>query len=103
MKLAIVILNWNGQQLLENFLPSVVNYADGQDLYVIDNGSTDTSVLFLKQHYPTIQCIKLAHNFGYVGGYNEGLKHLNADVFCLLNSGFCFFTSGGGFCFKKLL
>jgi len=86
LKLAIVILNWNGQQLLENFLPSVVNYADGQDLYVIDNGSTDTSVLFLKQHYPTIQCIKLAHNIGYAGGYNEGLKHINADVFCLLNS-----------------
>ena len=86
MKLAIVILNWNGQQLLENFLPSVVNYADGQDLYVIDNGSTDTSVLFLKQHYPTIKCIKLPHNIGYAGGYNEGLKHINADVFCLLNS-----------------
>jgi GT2 family glycosyltransferase len=86
LKLAIVILNWNGQQLLENFLPSVVDYADGQDLYVIDNGSTDTSVLFLKQHYPTIQCIKLANNIGYTGGYNEGLKHINADVFCLLNS-----------------
>ena len=86
MKLAIVILNWNGQQLLENFLPSVVNYADGQDLYVIDNGSTDTSVSFLKQHYPTVQCIKLTHNIGYAGGYNEGLKHISADVFCLLNS-----------------
>ena len=86
MKLAIVILNWNGQQLLENFLPSVVNYADGQQIYVIDNGSTDTSVLFLKQHYPTIKCIKLTHNIGYSGGYNEGLKHINADVFCLLNS-----------------
>ena len=86
MKLAIVILNWNGQQLLENFLPSVVNYADGQDLYVIDNGSTDTSVSFLKQYYPTVQCIKLTHNIGYAGGYNEGLKHISADVFCLLNS-----------------
>ena len=86
MKLAIVILNWNGQQLLENFLPSVVKYADGQEVYVIDNGSTDTSVLFLKQHYPTIKCIKLIHNIGYAGGYNEGLKHISADVFCLLNS-----------------
>jgi GT2 family glycosyltransferase len=86
LKLAIVILNWNGQQLLENFLPSVVNYADGQDLYVIDNGSTDTSVSFLKQYYPTVQCIKLTHNIGYAGGYNEGLKHISADVFCLLNS-----------------
>ncbi len=60
MKLAIVILNWNGQQLLETFLPSVVAYADGQEVYVIDNASTDTSVSFLETHYPTVKCIKLA-------------------------------------------
>jgi len=86
LKLAIVILNWNGQQLLERFLPSVVNYADGHDIYVIDNASVDTSVSFLEAHYPTIKCIKLTDNFGYAGGYNAGLKLIEADVFCLLNS-----------------
>ena len=86
MKIAIVILNWNGQQLLETFLPSVVNYSDGQDIYVIDNASTDTSVSFLETHFPTVKCIKLVRNFGYSRGYNEGLKQINSDVFCLLNS-----------------
>lgn len=86
MKLAIVILNWNGQPLLETFLPSVVNYADGHDIYVIDNASTDTSVSFIETHFSTVKCIELAHNFGYAGGYNEGLKQIKADVFCLLNS-----------------
>ena len=86
MKLAIVILNWNGQQLLERFLPSVVNYADGHDIYVIDNASIDSSVSFLEAHYPTVKCIKLIDNFGYAGGYNAGLKLIEADVFCLLNS-----------------
>ncbi len=86
MKVAIVILNWNGQQLLEKFLPSVVAYADGQEIYVIDNDSTDASISFLKIHFPNVKCIKLTTNFGYAGGYNEGLKQVDADIFCLLNS-----------------
>lgn len=86
MKLAIVILNWNGQKLLETFLPSVINYSDGHNIYVIDNASTDTSVSFLETHFPKVNCIKLKHNFGYASGYNEGLKHINEDVYCLLNS-----------------
>ena len=86
MKLAIVILNWNGQQLLETFLPSVINYSTGHNIYVIDNASTDTSVSFLETHFPDINCLKLTHNFGYAGGYNQGLNQINADVFCLLNS-----------------
>ena len=86
MKLAIVILNWNGQQLLETFLPSVVDDSDGHSIYVIDNASTDTSVSFLETHFPKIHCIKLDSNFGYAAGYNKGLEQINADIFCLLNS-----------------
>lgn len=86
MKLAIVILNWNGEKLLETFLPSVVEHSKGHPIYIIDNGSTDASVPLLKTQFPTVQCIQLMRNFGYAGGYNEGLKHVNADVFCLLNS-----------------
>ena len=86
MKLAVVILNWNGHKLLETFLPSVVKHSDGHDVYVIDNASTDDSISFIEQHYPTIKCLKLAQNMGYAVGYNEGLKHINADVYCLLNS-----------------
>ena len=86
MKLAIVILNWNGQKLLETFLPSVVDFADGHEVYVIDNASTDGSVSLLETQFPSVKCIKLASNFGYAEGYNKGLHQINADAFCLLNS-----------------
>ena len=86
MKLAIVILNWNGKTLLEKFLPSVIEHSSGHDIYVVDNASTDNSVLFLESKYPTINCIKLSQNLGYAGGYNESLKQINADIYCLLNS-----------------
>ena len=89
MKLAIVILNWNGQQLLETFLPSVVRYTEKHDVYVIDNGSTDTSVAFLEAHYPSIKCVKLTHNMGYAGGYNAGLKLIDADSLVLYRTGLC--------------
>lgn len=86
MKFALVILNWNGQKLLETFLPSVVKYADGHKIHVIDNASTDSSVSFLETHFPNVNCIKLKQNFGYAGGYNKGLKQIDSDVYCLLNS-----------------
>ena len=86
MKFALVILNWNGQKLLETFLPSVVKYADGHKVYVIDNASSDSSVSFLETQFPNVNCIKLKQNFGYAGGYNEGLKQIESDIYCLLNS-----------------
>lgn len=86
MKIAVVILNWNGEALLERFLPSVMEYSEGADIYVVDNASTDGSVDFLKQHYPTICIVQNASNGGFAKGYNDGLKNIEADVFCLLNS-----------------
>ncbi|MBA4743977.1 MAG: glycosyltransferase family 2 protein [Muricauda sp.] len=86
MKIAVVILNWNGEALLERFLPSVMEYSEGADIYVVDNASTDGSVDFLKQHYPTIGIVQNAWNGGFAKGYNDGLKNIEADVFCLLNS-----------------
>ena len=86
MKLAIVILNWNGKALLETFLPSSIEYSSGYEIYVVDNASTDTSIQFLESKYPLINCIKLSKNLGYANGYNESLKQINADVYCLLNS-----------------
>lgn len=86
MKLAIVILNWNGKALLETFLPSIIEYSSGYEIYVVDNASTDTSIQFLESKYPLINCIKLSKNLGYANGYNESLKQINADVYCLLNS-----------------
>lgn len=86
MKLAIVILNWNGQQLLEQFLPSVVSYSTEAEIYIADNASTDNSIEFVTTHYPEIAIIKNNTNGGYAKGYNDALQFVDADVFCLLNS-----------------
>ncbi len=87
MKIAIVILNWNGQKLLEQFLPSVVNFSLQQtEIYVADNASTDTSIAYVKKHFSTVNIIENNVNGGYAKGYNDALKQINADIYCLLNS-----------------
>ncbi len=86
-KAAIVILNYNGRQILPVFLPSVLQYSKF-DCWVIDNASTDDSLAFLGERYPQIQLVSLNSNFGYAGGYNWGLDRLKGEYeyFILLNS-----------------
>jgi GT2 family glycosyltransferase len=86
MKLAVVILNWNGKQLLEQFLPSIVQFSAEATVYVADNASTDDSVGFIKEHFPSIKIVENPTNTGYAGGYNESLQHIEADIFALVNS-----------------
>ncbi|CAH8282117.1 hypothetical protein EV196_11086 [Mariniflexile fucanivorans] len=86
LKIAIVILNWNGKKLLEQFLPSVIEHSQKATIYVADNASTDDSVNFVKTAFPLIKIIQNTENGGYAKGYNDALKHMNADVFCLLNN-----------------
>ncbi len=86
MKIAIVILNWNGKALLEQFLPSVVKYSEEADIYVADNASTDDSVVYVKQNFTQIKIIQNTENGGYAKGYNDALKNIDADIFCLLNN-----------------
>ncbi len=86
MKIAIVILNWNGELLLESYLPSVVQYSPQADIYVADNASTDGSVRFVQKNYPNVKIIQNSQNGGFAKGYNDALKEVQADVFCLLNS-----------------
>ena len=86
MKVAVAILNWNGRKLLEEFLPSVVEHSKEAEIYVIDNASTDDSIPFIQTNYPTIKIIHNQGNFGFAKGYNEGLKSIDADIYCLLNS-----------------
>ncbi len=86
MKTAVVILNWNGRKLLEQYLPSVVAYSQNAEVYVIDNASTDDSIAFLQDNYAGVKIIQLDKNYGYAGGYNRGLKYIDADVYALVNS-----------------
>lgn len=84
---AVVILNWNGRQHLEQFLPSVVAHTPQQvRIIVADNGSTDNSVAFIAQHYPAIEIIRLERNYGFAEGYNRALEQVDAEFFILLNS-----------------
>ncbi len=88
VKIAIVILNWNGKPLLEKFLPSIVKHSnfDHVEIYVADNASTDDSVDFVKQAFPQIKIIQNNFNGGFAKGYNDALKYVDADIYALVNS-----------------
>lgn len=86
MKIAVVILNWNGMLLLEKFLPSVVEYSPEATIYVVDNASTDDSNSYIKAFYPTVTIVKNDSNLGFASGYNEALKNIDAELFALVNS-----------------
>jgi len=83
---AVVILNYNGVDYLRRFLPSVTEYSGDCQIVVIDNNSSDSSLDFLNNHYPGLQVIPLKRNFGFSGGYNQGLIQVEADNYILLNS-----------------
>ena len=83
---AIVILNYNGVHLLEKFLPTVVAYSYGAEVIIADNASTDNSLSWVRQVYPSMRIIALDQNYGFCGGYNRALREVDADYYLLLNS-----------------
>ena len=89
MKVAIVILNWNGCSMLRRFLPAVVSSVEGMPetgLYVADNASTDDSLAMLQECFPMVGRIVLSRNHGFAEGYNKALSQVEADYYLLLNS-----------------
>lgn len=84
--IAVVILNWNGKELLEQFLPSVLNHSEDAQVYVTDNASSDDSVAFVKTNFPTVKIIANKDNFGFAKGYNEALKEVEEELYALVNS-----------------
>lgn len=87
-KVSVVILNWNGKKLLEEFLPIILKYtnSDIADIVIADNASTDNSLSFIRQHYPHLSTIELSENYGYADGYNQALKQIHTEYSILLNS-----------------
>lgn len=83
---AVVILNYNGIHFLKKFLPSVTRYSGGHRLIVADNGSTDQSVTFLREHYPEVEIMAFSENHGFAKGYDEALKRIGNKYCILLNS-----------------
>ena len=86
-KVAIVILNWNGQKMLAKYLPNVVEYSrQDAEIWVADNNSSDQSMLLLETQFPHVKTIVLEQNFGFAEGYNRALEQIEAEYYVLLNS-----------------
>ena len=84
---SVVILNWNTRHFLQKFLPNVLKYtSELAEIIVVDNASTDDSVLFIEKNYPTVRIIRNSENTGFAGGYNTALSQIEAEYFVLLNS-----------------
>lgn len=86
-KVAIVILNWNGQKMLAKYLPNVIEYSrQDAEIWVADNSSSDGSMHLLETQFPQVKTIVLEQNFGFAEGYNRALKQIDATYYVLLNS-----------------
>ena len=87
MKTSIVILNWNGAEMLRRFLPTVVAALEpDSEVVVADNGSIDGSLALLEREFPSVRRIALLQNYGFAEGYNRALAQVEAEYFVLLNS-----------------
>ncbi|MFN5620473.1 MAG: glycosyltransferase family 2 protein [Flavobacteriales bacterium] len=86
-RVAVVILNWNGEKFLRQFLPGVVTHSESlADVVVIDNASSDNSLELLKKEFPSVKVVVLDKNYGFAGGYNHGLRQVPNEYYVLLNS-----------------
>ncbi len=87
-KVAVIILNWNGEKLLREYLPAVMETTDSAvaDVIVADNGSTDSSVEFLRNEFPQVKLLEFKENYGFAEGYNRAIKETNYPYTVLLNS-----------------
>ncbi len=88
MRCSVVILNWNGAEILRRYLPSVVENTQEADCEVVvaDNGSTDESLRVLAEEFPSVRRIALDRNYGFAEGYNRALSAIESDYTVLLNS-----------------
>lgn len=84
---AVLVLNWNGADLIPTFLPSWLEYIpQWAELIIVDNGSTDSSLSYLREYYPEVRILELGDNYGFAEGYNRAIEQLSYDIVVLLNS-----------------
>lgn len=88
MDTAVVILNWNGREMLRTYLPLLVERTAGCGAFIVvaDNGSTDGSVAWLQENWPSVRTLRFDRNYGFTGGYNRALREIDADYYVLINS-----------------
>lgn len=86
-EIAIVILNWNGKEMMRKYLPTVISHSQGMARVIVaDNGSTDGSLDMLKSEFPDVETIVLDRNYGFAEGYNKALAQVKSPYYILLNS-----------------
>ncbi len=85
-KTSVVILNYNGENYLKTFLPSVILHSDDAEIIVADNNSTDHSIQLLTDHFPSVKQIILEKNYGFADGYNRAIEKIESEYIVLLNS-----------------
>lgn len=87
---SIIVLNWDGRELLKANMPSVVkaadNYLNTKEIIVVDNGSTDDSVAFLRSKFPKVKLLEIGSNKRFTGGNNTGVEYASGDIVILLNN-----------------
>lgn len=86
MKIGIVVINWNGLNLLKKYLKSIIDNSENSTVYVIDNNSSDESIFYLRQNFKEVEIISLEKNYGFAEGYNQGLKKVKEDYVCIINN-----------------
>lgn len=86
IKVAVVILNFNGRDLLQKFLPSIIQFSPSAKIFLADNHSSDDSVELVRKEFPSIEIISIPENRGFCGGYNYALQKIEAEYYVLLNS-----------------
>ncbi len=86
MTCSVIILNWNGLELLRRYLPSVVANTPEAEIIMADNGSSDNSIDIVRAEFPSVRIIRLEHNYGFAKGYNRAIEQVNSDYVVLLNS-----------------
>ena len=88
MKCSVIILNWNGAEMLRRYLPSVVEHTmdEGCEVIVADNGSTDESMAVMAREFPSVKTIILDKNYGFAEGYNRAIEQVESEYVVLLNS-----------------
>lgn len=85
-RISVVILNYNGAEMLRRFLPSVIEHSPEAEVIVADNASTDNSIEVMRNTFPSVRLIELDKNYGFADGYNKALREITNQYYLLLNS-----------------
>jgi len=86
MKIALMILNYNGEKFLKSYMPSIVQNSPEASIYLIDNGSNDNSINYIKKNFPLIKLVLHKKNLGFCDGYNKAVNEIDAELICFMNN-----------------